>query len=83
MQERTMIVGAIIVSVTIVVGFFFLMALIVLHQGVWDDFQKESIKTALTILGVSGLGAVVGFWIGSSSGSMMKSSQIATMDKQP
>jgi ABC-type Fe3+-siderophore transport system permease subunit len=82
MTDKNMIWGAIVVSIVTVLGFVGLMALIILRATPFDEFQRHAIDICLGILGSGGVIGVIGFWLGSSSGSMMKTARLAEMDQR-
>jgi len=67
-----MIRGAIVVSVTIIVGYVVLLAFIATRTAPLDTFQQHIFDTANGALVGAISAGVVGFWLGSSSGSLMK-----------
>ena len=68
-----MLRGAGIVSIVLVLGYIVFLCLIVTHSGQYDAFAQQIISTANgAILGAISTG-VVGFWLGTSIGSMLKS----------
>jgi membrane protein DedA with SNARE-associated domain len=75
MNERHMlwmIWGAIAVSVAVISGVVLLMALVISHQGPFDQFQQHAIDVVIGALAGAGISSVLGFWLGSSFGSLLK-----------
>jgi hypothetical protein len=67
-----MIWGAIIVSLAIVAAAASIMILIVTRSTPFDDFQRQMIGVYVGSVVTSGITAVIGFWLGSSFGSLLK-----------
>ncbi|HUO53841.1 MAG TPA: hypothetical protein VMU18_03800 [Rhodoblastus sp.] len=67
-----MIWGAISVSCAVIAGVVLLMALVIVHQGPFDPFQQHAIDVVIGALAGAGISSVLGFWLGSSFGSLLK-----------
>jgi hypothetical protein len=70
------IIGAIIVSVIIIIGFVVVVALIVTHAAPFDEFQRQTLSVVVGTLSGAFSAGVVGFWLGSSMGSTLKNGML-------
>lgn len=71
-----LILGAAAVSIISVLGYMVLVALVILHQGEWTQFQQVQIAGAISFLAGTCVGTVVSYWVGSSAGSMAKNAMM-------
>lgn len=66
------IAGAISVSLALTIGYVVLICFIVNHNGPFEEFQRHILDTANGALVGALSSGVVGFWLGSSIGSLLK-----------
>ncbi|MEG9526147.1 MAG: hypothetical protein MIL41_10305 [Hyphomicrobiales bacterium] len=75
-NERLQHLGAVIVSIVVVLGFALVCGIILLVPHL-----NDTISTVLLTTHTGGFGAVLNYWLGSSFGSKAKDQQISTLSQ--